>query len=154
MKVRFQKPVPPDSRVLQMLTRTFRIYLFTLATAFWLGSIGSAQDMRGPWQEALRLVDSASPADIVAAISKLEAVVSTEHTVAPPPGALTTLALCQLRQQDYDAAARTLKRLATEYTAAQLQPRRGALLRMSLIVALAREDAAAADTISKTLSAW
>ena len=110
-----------------------------------------AQDTRGTWQEAVRLLDSTSPADTVAAISKLEAIVSAEHTIAPPPAALTTLALLQLRQQDYEAAAGTLKRLSEQYTPAQLQARRGAILRMSLIVALAREDAASAEAAFKDL---
>ena len=135
-----------------MVTCLIRVVVLSLlASALVAARPAGAQDARGTWQEALRLVDSTSPADVVAAIGKLEAIVSAEHTVAPPPAALTTLALFQLRQQDYEAAAGTLKRLATQFSPAQLQARRGAILRMSLVVALARDDAAAADAAFKDL---
>ncbi len=110
-----------------------------------------AQEPQGTWQDAVRLVDSTSLADIAAAISKLEPLTSPDRTIAPPAGALVALALCQLRQADYDAAQATIKRINAQVTPTQLLPRRGALLRMSLIVALAREDAPAADAAFKDL---
>lgn len=134
-----------------MVNRIVRTTLMALIVG-WPLSVASAQEPPGTWQEAVRLVDSISPADTVAAIDKLQTVVGAEHTAAsPPPAALTTLALLQLRQQDYEAVAQTLKRLTTHYSQAQLQPRRGAILRISLIVALMREDATAADTAYKDL---
>ncbi len=146
MKVRFRKTLPPVLRCFAMVTCLVR-----LAIVVGLVTPLCAQDTRGTWHDAVRLVDSSSQADIAAAIDKVKPLMTADRTLPPPAVAVTTLALLQLRQQDYEAAGQTLERLAKEYTPAQLQARRGAMLRMSLIVALMREDAAAADAAFKDL---
>lgn len=134
-----------------MVTNCYRILLNCLAVLFFSSLSAIAQDTRGTWQEALRLMDSASPADITAAIDKLQPLLNIDRTVAPPAEALLTLAMCQLHQQDYAATAKTLEQLYAFYPLAQQTLRRGASLRLSLISALVREDAPAADAAFKDL---
>ncbi len=110
-----------------------------------------AQDTRGTWHDALRLMDSSSQADLTAAIDKLRPSLDGDRTVPPPAEALITLAMCQLRQEDYSAADNTLKRLNTIYPSSSLTLRRGAVLRLNLVTALVREDAAAADAAFKDI---
>lgn len=124
--------------------------VLTVSILAW-NILAPAQDVGGTWQDAIRLLDSASTADIVAAIDKLESLQAPDHTLGAPPTAQTALALLHLRQHDYEAAAKTLKQLSSRFAPPQLQARRGAILRMNLIVALEREDATAADAAFKDL---
>ena len=135
-----------------MVTYLARIVTLTVVLGFIVEPhCAKAQDTRGSWQDAVRLVDSGSPADIAAAIDKLQPLVAADRALPPPAIALTTVAMCQLRQQDYEAAAKMLERIARENTAAQQGLLRGANLRMSLLVALVRDDAATADSAFKDL---
>jgi hypothetical protein len=134
-----------------MVTRPSRFVVAFLCGCLCGSSWLLAQDTRGPWQDAVRLIDSASPADITAAIDKLQPIVSADRTLTPPAAALTTLALCQLRQQDYAAATVTLERLTKLYTPTQQQARRGVALRIGLVTAIMRDDTVAADAAFKDL---
>lgn len=100
------------------------------------------------WRDGLKLIDTSSPADIMAARSILEQAGKKERL---PAAAQCTLALCHLRQEEPGEALKALAEHASAYTAAEQETTRGLALRINLVAALMLEDASAAELAFKDL---
>ena len=103
------------------------------------------------WRDALRLLDSASPADIVAAESILRQAIAAGGA---PAEAVCTLALVRLRQTEPTDALALVDGLATTYDPAELQSTRAVALRIRLCAALMIDDASQVDSAFKDLVRW
>ncbi|MCC6507981.1 MAG: hypothetical protein IT423_02665 [Pirellulaceae bacterium] len=121
-------------------------------TIFCFTSPLFAQTSKTTWQDGLRLIDSPSPADVVAAASLLDQALQAKRVPAAfVPTATTALAICQLRQGESAKASQTLKLIHSQYSPAQLEKVRGTLLRATFIAALNDGDAATAENAYKDL---
>lgn len=108
----------------------------------------AASPTGAPWREGLKLIGSASPADVAAAESILEQANKKERL---PPAALAALALCHLRQESPGEALAVLAERAARYSPEELESTRGTALRIALVAALMKNDAAAAELAFKDL---
>lgn len=109
-----------------------------------------AADPKAPptWRDGLRLLDSRSQADIVAAEHMLLQLSKQDNL---PPEALCTLALLQLRQDKPAEALATVAALPSRYSASELQSTAALALRIQLYAALESDDGALADKAFKDL---
>lgn len=120
-----------------------------LPMAGWCSDPLRAQSVGEPeWREGLRLLDSASPADVVAAESILRQAIARGGV---PPDAVCTLALIRLRQNEPADALQLVSGLATQYAPDQLQAVQAQALRIRLCAALMLDDGRQADVAFKDL---
>lgn len=114
--------------------------------------VGWSQDTSSPqiahWREGLRLVDSNSLADIVAAESILKSAIQKSR---PPAGADGALAIVELRQSRPESAIEILSDLPKRFEAHELTQMRLLNLRISLYAALELENAVQATAAFKDL---
>ena len=134
---------------------TQRMYLgIALAMAWTVGWLLLAPPLRAQsaatstWRDGCRLIDSASPADIVAAESILRQSIAGG---AAPPEAVCGLALARLRQEDPSDALAVIASLPNQYAAAELESTRALALRVRLCAALMIGDAVQAQQAYRDL---
>ncbi len=108
-----------------------------------------AQTTKIAWKEAIKLIDSDSPADVLAASTMLKQSVKPGEPI--PPAGWLSQAVYQLRSHDLSGAEKTLADLDRQFAPGKLGALTGLRLRAKLCAALIKDDATAATAAFKDL---